>query len=81
MFWVLFFRKYSKLSKFIQKIDPNARMLRIFMDSIDKSALFILCVFSRNLFKRLDAMYSMYKYRPVVLEEVKKAPQLIAGVV
>ena len=26
MFWVLFVRKYSKLTKFIQKIDPNSRM-------------------------------------------------------
>ena len=43
MFWVLYLldRKYFKLTKFIQKIDPNSRMLRIFMDSVDKSALYI----------------------------------------
>ena len=37
MFWVLFVRKYSKLTKLIQKIDPNSRMPRISMNSVDKS--------------------------------------------
>ena len=46
MFW---------LPKFFQKIDPNARMPRIFMDSVNKSALNI-CEFSRNIFIRLDAV-------------------------
>ena len=41
--------KYFRLPKFIQKIDPNARMPRIFMDSLDKSTFYI-CVFSRNKF-------------------------------
>ena len=41
MFLVLYVRKYSKLTKFIQKIDPNSRMPRIFMDSIDKSAFYV----------------------------------------
>ena len=31
----------SPLAKFIQKIDPNWRMPRIFMDSVDKSAFYI----------------------------------------
>ena len=48
MFWVLFVRKYSKLTKFIQKIDPNSRIPRIFMDSVDKSAFYIPYVFSHN---------------------------------
>ena len=38
-------------------MDRNARMPRIFMDSLDKSALYI-SVFSRNIFIRLDAEYS-----------------------
>ena len=42
---VLSVRKYSKLTKFIQKIEPNSRMPRIFMDSIDKSAFYSICVF------------------------------------
>ena len=41
MLWVLFVRKYYKLTKFIQKIDPNSRMPRIFMDSLDKSTFYI----------------------------------------
>ena len=48
--------KYSRLPKFIQKIDPNARMPRIFMDSLDKSAFYIIYMFSRNIFIRLDAV-------------------------
>ena len=48
IFWVLFVRKYSKLSKFIQKIVPNARMPRIFMDSVEKSAFYIYA-FSPNI--------------------------------
>ena len=51
--------KYSRLSKFIQKIDPNSRMPRIFMDSLDKSAFYIY-VNSRNILERLDAVYSMF---------------------
>ncbi len=49
--------KYSRLPKFIQKIDRNARMSRIFMDSVDKSAFYIR-VFSRNKYICLDAVYS-----------------------
>ena len=37
-FWTHLGLKYSRLPKFIQKIDRNARMSRIFMDSLDKSA-------------------------------------------
>ena len=44
---------------FIQKINPNARIPRIFMDSVDKSAFYI-CVFSRNKFIWLDAVYSIF---------------------
>ena len=49
MFWGLFG---------FQKIDPNERMPRIFMDLVDKSTLYI-GVFSRNIFIRLDAVYSI----------------------
>ena len=51
MFWVLFVRKYSKLTKFIPKIDPNLRMPMILMDLLEKSAFYIYiypCVFSEN---------------------------------
>ena len=41
-----------RLTKFFQKIDPNARMLRIFSDLRDKSA------FSHNILALLDAVYS-----------------------
>ena len=41
MFWGPFVRKYSKLPKFIQIIDPNSRMPGIFMDSVDKSAFYM----------------------------------------
>ena len=41
MFCVLFVGKYSKLTKFIQKIYPNSRKPRIFMDSVDKSAFLL----------------------------------------
>ena len=57
MFWGSFVRKYAKLPKFIQNIDSNSRMLKIFMDSVDKSS-FNIYVFSRNKFIRLDAVYS-----------------------
>ena len=60
MFWVLFVRKYSKLTKFIQKIDPNSRMPRIFMDLADKSAFYI-CVISCNKMARLGKGYSTYR--------------------
>ena len=33
--------KYSRLTKFIQKIDPNVRMPRIFMDSVDKLVIHV----------------------------------------
>ena len=48
MFWVLFVRKYSKLTKSIQKINPNSRMPRIFMDSVNMSAfyIYVVCVFT-----------------------------------
>ena len=49
--------EYSGLPKFIQKIDLNARMPMMFMDSVDKSAFYI--VFSRNIFIPLVAMYSI----------------------
>ena len=59
MFLVLFVRKYSKLTKFIQKIDLNARMLRIFSDLKDKSALYIyIYVISRNKLTGLNKGYS-----------------------
>ena len=59
MFWVLIVRKYSKLPKFIQKLDLNARMLRIFSDLRDKSALYIyIYVISRNKLTGLDKGYS-----------------------
>ena len=58
MFWVLFVRKYSKLTKFIPKIDPDSRMPRIFMDSVDKSAFYIY-VFSSNKMARLGKGYSI----------------------
>ena len=57
MFWVLIVRKYSKVTKFVQKIDPNSRMARIFMDSLDKSAFYIY-VISRNKLTRLGKGYS-----------------------
>ena len=41
MFWVLFVKKYSKLTKLIPNIDPNSRMPRICMDLVDKSAFYI----------------------------------------
>ena len=31
-FWIHLGVKYSRLTKFIQKMDPNARMLKIFSD-------------------------------------------------
>ena len=60
MFWVLFVRKYFKLPKFIQKHDLNARMLRIFSDLRDKSALYIWYVISRNKLTGLGKGYSTY---------------------
>ena len=53
MVWIIFVGKYSKLIKFIQKIDPNSRMPRIFLDSVDKSAFSIYYVISRNKLARL----------------------------
>ena len=35
-------------------------MPRIFMDLVDKSAFYIRCVFSRNKYICLDAVYSIY---------------------
>ncbi len=58
MFWVLFVRKYSKLPKFIPKIDLNSRMPRIFTDSVDKSAFYIY-VISRNKLPGLGKGYSI----------------------
>ena len=49
----------SRLSKFIQKIDPISRMPRIFMNSVDKSSL-NTHVFSRNIFIRLDVCSELY---------------------
>ena len=49
--------KYSRLPKCIQKNNPHARMPRIFMDSIDKSACYILCVFSRNKLIWLESFF------------------------
>ena len=57
MFWVLFVRKYSKLPKFIKKLDLNARMLWIFSDLRDKSAFYIY-VISRNKLTELGKGYS-----------------------
>ena len=59
MFWGLFVRKYSKLPKSIQKIDPKSR---IFMDSVDKSDIYIYYMFSRKKFIWLYAVYSTYIY-------------------
>ena len=42
MFWVLFVRKYSKLTKFIHKIDPNSRMPRIFMDLVPTATVYLI---------------------------------------
>ena len=42
-----------------QKIDSNARMLGIFMDSVDKSAFYIY-VFLRTILARLDAVSVLY---------------------
>ena len=42
-----------------QKIDPNSRMPRIFMDSVDKSAFYIY-VISRNKMAQLGKGYSTY---------------------
>ena len=61
MFWGFLGLKYSRLSKFIQKIDSNARMPRIFVDSVDKSAFYIyipMCFHVINLYDYLDAVYS-----------------------
>ena len=59
-FWTHLGLKYSsrlpKYAKYIQTIDRNARMSRIFMDSVDKSASYIR-VFSRNKYICLDAVY------------------------
>ena len=41
----LFVRKYSKLTKFIQKKYPNSRMPRIFIDLVEKSAFYIYLCF------------------------------------
>ena len=49
--------KYSRLTKFIQKIDPNSRMPRIFMDSVDKLTFYIY-VISRNKLAWLDKSYT-----------------------
>ena len=49
--------KYPRLTKFIQKIDPNSWMPRIIMDLVDKSAFYIY-VFLRNILARLDVVYS-----------------------
>ena len=39
-FWIHLGLKYPRLTKFTQKFDPNARILKIFMDSLDTSHLF-----------------------------------------
>ena len=70
MFWVLFVRKYSKLTKFIQKIDHHLRMARIFMDSVDKSAFYM---FSRNIllilknFKNSNKRLNLICYRALCI--------------
>ena len=71
MFWGSFGSQYSRLPKFIQKIDPNARMPRIFMDSVDKSAFYIR-MFSRNKYICLDAVYSTFSLETHTYRTVQK---------
>ena len=56
-FFYLFVSQISqpRLNKFIQKIDLNSRMTRIFIDSVDRSAFYIY-VFSCYIYARLDAV-------------------------
>ena len=42
-------KKISGLPKLIQKIDPNARMPKIFMDSFEKSVFIYVCFHVINL--------------------------------
>ena len=90
MFWGSFVRKYSKLPKFIQKIDPNLRMSKIFMDSLDKSAFYIpyrtkcLCfirmyrVETRDLYK-IDG--TIFRYHLPVNSRVEFAQNVINYIV
>ena len=61
MFLDSFGLKYSRLNIFIQKIDPNSKMPRTFMDSVDKSAFTYTYVISRNKLARLGKGYSITK--------------------
>ena len=62
------------LHKFIQKIDLNARMLRIFMDSVDKSSFYIgMCfhvIFSYDEIK-CETKNGCLTWR-VITEEISK---------
>ena len=52
-FWTHLGLKYTRLTKFIPKLDP-----RIFMDSLDKSA-FYKYVISRNKLAQIGKVYSI----------------------